>query len=719
MGEIYIKTPFRTKGYYKDEVQTKERFIQNPLHKDYEDIIYKTGDLGRYLEDRRIEFVGRQDSQVKIRGNRVEISEIEKVFYQYPGIEQVVVLPIKKAEGEDVLACYYTESAVTEEDNLRNFIKDYLPDYMFPSYYVKMETFPLNLNGKIDKRSLPRPEEMLYEKLKYEAPKEDLEKSLAAIWSEVLGLKKVGIKNSFFELGGHSLTATRVVSKIYKELGREISLKDFFDHSTVRSLAEFLKQKEEIEYKQIEALEEREYYELSNAQKRLWVLDQMHGSIPYHMPGACYINTELDRLAFEKAFKALILRHETLRTTFIEVHGEPKQKILKAEELNFKINYSDLRLALSFEEDLESLVKFDITTPFNLRKDPLIRARLIQKADGQYLFLFNIHHIVSDGWSRAVFLKDIIALYEAFKNGKETPLEPLRIQYKDFAAWQNNAYEGKMKKHEIYWKEKLSGNTPALNLAIDFERPLKKNYSGKKHLFQLSKPLSNDLREICQFNEVSLYMLILSVLNIELYKLTDEKDIIIGSPVAGRNHPDLENQIGFYLNNIALRNKIDRKASFKEFLIKVKQVTLEAFEHQDYPFDKIVEELKIQPSGNRNPIYDVLLVMNNSELNGSKKDLNKLYEIFAITGKELKDNTSKLDLSLFVNDTDEISMVVEYSTELLKMETVQKIEKDLVRIMELVTENEFITISDIIWNLSGFDKEQLLGNTIDIINENF
>lgn len=716
IGEIHIKTPFRSKGYYKDEEQTKSRFIQNPLHKDYEDIVYKTGDLGRYLENGNVEFIGREDGQIKIRGNRVELSEVEKVLMGYEGMKQVVVMPIKRLEADDVLSCYYIEDSTVDESSLRSYVHDYLPDYMHPSYYLRMDEFPLNLNGKIDKRSLPRPEDLLYEKLSYEAPANELEEKIATIWSNILGLKRVGVLNSFFELGGHSLTATRVVSRIFQELEKEISLKDFFDHPTVRSLSILLTSKANTTYCAIEPVPEQEHYDASHAQKRLWITDQLYGSIPYHMSGGCYINKALDVEAFNKVFQTIVERHESLRTTFVEIKGEPRQKIHAIS--NFKLEYFNLVDDTLKEQKVADLIKLELTTPFNLKTGPLLRAKLIQLEEQKYLVLFNVHHIVSDGWSTAVLIKEVLVLYEAYRKGEDNPLSPLRIHYKDFAFWQNNLILDTKKRYQSYWHEKLGGDIPALRMPTDYKRPEIKTYEGAKYSFKFDKQMSDDVRKLCVSNEVSLFMFFLAIIDVQLSHLSGQKDILVGSPIAGRNHTELENQIGFYLNNLIVRNAVDRTLTFREFLKQVKQSTLEAYEYQEYPYDKLVEELKPETLEGRNPFYDVLLVMNNEGLNGDMDEMKKLQDILGISELQSDERTSKLDVSFFIDDEPCIGVTLEYSVELFKESTMAKMKDEMMEIVSMTLENSDMNLGDMAWALSGVDKTEMLG-TMNEISENF
>lgn len=706
VGEIYIKTPFRSKGYYRDEEQTRDRFIQNPLHNDYEDILYRTGDLGRYLENDSIEFIGRQDSQIKIRGNRVELSEVEKVIMTFQNIKQVVVMPVKNSDQEDTLVCYYVvEQEQIQETSLREHLKSYLPDYMHPSYYVHLDEFPLNLNGKVDKKSLPRPEELLYEKLSYEAPADELEERIASIWSEILGLKKVGVLNSFFELGGHSLTATRVVSRLFKETGKQMSLKDFFDHPTVRAMATLIRQKSVSTYRPIEPIAPREYYDLSYAQKGLWALSQIdEGKRAYNIPGAFIFKAKIDEHALDKAFKTLIERHESLRTTFVLVNDEPKAKVHSPEGLNFKIEFVDFKEEENKEEKVKLLARQDADTLFNLETGPLLKVRLVRMNDDEYVFLFTIHHIIFDGWSMLILKKEISALYEAYLTKESNPLPSLIIQYKDFVAWQQEELQGeKFEGHKNYWLSKFDSDTPIQLLPTDFERKPAQSFSGKSVSFLIEKEHAHKLSKIQEEQNVSLFIVMLAVVNTLLYKHTGQKDIIIGAPTAGRNHRDLEDQIGFYINALALRNQFESHDRFVDLLQKVKTNTLEAFEHQVYPYELLIDDLN-KMGVNSAQLFKVLLMFEKADREATNNSSEDDIEVDQLS---VEHQISKFDISFLFSESEAgIWCGIEYNTDLFLEKTIEKLKNDLMQVVAIITSDVNILLSDSSLVISQNDIEE-------------
>ncbi len=660
IGEIFIKTPFRSKGYYNAPELNAASFVQNPLNTEEEDIIYKTGDLGRYLPDRSVEFIGRLDGQVKVNGIRIEMNEIESKLFGYDTIERPLIIAHKTPDYDIRLVCYYTEKSPTDIDALRAYLRHYLPVYMIPSFFVRLDEFPFNINGKIDKKALPKPEDIIYATIKYESPANEIEESLAEMWGDVLGLKKVGVNNPFFQIGGNSLSAIRIISKIYKTFEREISIQDFFAHSTVRNLSAFVSQSDKLGYAEIEPVELQEYYDASHAQRRLWIIDQLEQNlVNYNIPGACLLDGAFDVPAFHKAFQRLVERHESLRTSFIVVDGEPCQKI--HDDVPFVIEEMDL----SGEADNETLARKyaekESLTPFDLSGTPLLRAKLLKLSEDRHILIVNIHHIISDALSLDVLTKEVLALYTAYSKGEEDPLPRLQIQYKDYAAWQNELLTSdKIQAHKTYWLEKLSGEMPVLNLPTDYPRPTVQTFNGEAIRFNLgNKP---ELQKIAEENDSSLFMVVISLIKILFHRYTAQQDIIIGTPITGRNHPDLEDQIGFYVNMLALRDQIHGNDTFISALKKVRQTCIEAYNHQLYPFDKLTDELGLERDMSRSPVFDVIVVMHNET-----QTTHKAFDNVEVSEFDFQTRTSKYDLTFTVTETrDAFDVVIEYNTDLFE-----------------------------------------------------
>jgi len=667
IGEIYIKTPFRSKGYYKEPGMTKEKFIQNPLHNDYEDIVYQTGDLGKYFEDGTIAFTGRQDSQVKIRGNRVELPEIEKAIMNYPDVKQAIVLAIKNADGDSILTCYYIGDAYFDKEKLRKYLQDYLPEYMFPSFYIHLDDFPLNLNGKIDRRALPKPEELLYDQLEFEAPGNELEERLAKIWSDVLNLKKVGVNNSFYELGGHSLSVTKVLSRIYKELEIELTLKEVFENATIKKLSVLLANKKQSQYKAIKNVPNQDYYELSFSQKSIWMFDQAgKDQAAYNIPAAFYLYGNLDVSALEQAFKMVIDRHESLRTNFVYTNGRPMQKV--HEHIDFSIKRIKNYVHSNEEEfDIAKYFEQELSKPFILEEGPLFSVSLLQTAPDKHLLLFNIHHIISDGWSIMVLVNEITALYNAIKAGNPNPLVPLKIQYRDYADWLNQFLSGEkalgLKK---YWGSKLAGDLSLIEFPSDYPRTGNSNLNGDTISFELDAALNKRMIDLNTMYGTTAFISFLTIINILMYKYTGKKDLLVGTPLAGRDHADLNDQIGIYVNILPIRNQISADDTFISLLEKVKKTVFETYEHQLYPFDLITQNLEQTKNKSNLAIIDVLVQSQTMV----PIDENNIAEIY-VKPYALCNKTSKVDLSFDLSPSKTTSVVsIEYKSNLFTSKSI-------------------------------------------------
>ncbi|MBF0378963.1 MAG: amino acid adenylation domain-containing protein [Desulfamplus sp.] len=693
IGEIHIKTPFRSHGYYKDPELTAQCFIQNPLTPDT-DIIYKTGDLGRYQPDRKIEFIGRLDSQVKINGIRIELAEIESRLFTHQAIERPLIIAHTNPDHEARLVCYYTLKESVSADcvdldpaQLRAFLAEYLPPYMIPSFFVRLNEFPLNINGKVDRKRLPKPEDLLYDRIPYSPPENEREIKLSTIFSEVLGIDKVGANTPFLDLGGNSLSAIRIISRIFAEFRVEVAIRDFFENPSIRQLAMLLDNliKKSIEGSsslKINPVPLADSYELSHAQRRLWILEKLDPNfIAYNIPGAYLIKGNLNIANLAEAFRRVIRRHESLRTVFKVIDGEPRQVILDELEFNlFVENISEL-------EAVKAELKKDAGTSFDLENGPLMRVRLFKVSEG-YVIAINIHHIVSDALSQEILIKELLTYYEAFSKDSyekdviagdsridltnkkaltfKDPLPPLNIHYKDYVAWHSIQEKGsKMESARQYWQKRLSGELPPLNLPTDNPRPMMQTAHGDRLTFELAPDIYQRLVDFSRQRQASLFMLLTAMVKIILYRYTGQEDIIVGTPIAARTHTDLENQIGLYINMLALRDKISPSDSFDKFLSQVRDTCSEAFEYQIYPFDRLVGELSLERDLSRNVGFDVMVVFHNQE--------QELPLVADLTAEivEFENPTAKYDLTFtFSADTQNLAVEIEYNTDLFFKERI-------------------------------------------------
>jgi amino acid adenylation domain-containing protein len=702
-GELCIGGDGITRGYLNRENLTREKFVSNPFKKG--ERMYKTGDLAKWTENGSIEFLGRIDFQVKIRGFRIELGEIESHLLKYSDIKEVLVIARDNSKGEKELVSYFVAKDHIDLQNIRAYLKQRVPDYMIPSYFIQLENFPLNANGKIDRKSLPEPkDEQMLRGSKYEAPKTDLEKNLVKIWEEILDIKKVGINDNFFELGGNSLKAMKLNSIVQRRLNIAIELRTLFDSPTITSIVSKINLNNQNKFKQIEKVSDNENneYEVSHAQKRLWVLDKIDsGSYAYNIPFAYSLEGTLDINALERAFNKVIEKHESLRTYFIEVNDEPRQVI--NQKLKFKIKHLDLSNKNNEKELIKKHLSQLAATQFNLSKTPLIKVLLIKVSEEKHVLAIVIHHIVFDGWSGTVFINELSNFYNQFFKLKNPTLD-LRIQYKDYSVWHNKLVRHKdIKLHKKYWLEKLKGELPIINLPTYRQRPSKQSFTGDILTLSFNSPLTKKLKDFANKNNISLYILLQSIIKVLLHKYTNQEDIILGSITTGRDHPDSENQIGYYVNTLVLRDEIKSEDTFMDIINKVRKTTLEGLEHQVYPFDKLVEDLKIERDMSRSAIFDVMMIMQNNE----EAELNRLKNL-KLKKVDVDYKISKFDMTFhFREEQSQIKCNIEYNIDLFNKDSIQRMSGHLIELSKNIIENSKGKIG-IIEMITSKEKDQII-----------
>jgi tyrocidine synthetase-3 len=685
-GELCISGDGLARGYLNRPELTAEKFIDNPFEPGTK--MYRTGDLARWLPDGNIEFIGRMDNQVKIRGFRIELGEIESRLVQHEDVKEAVVLAKENVDGEKYLCAYVVCEKEFDSLSLRNYLKETLPEYMVPTYFMNLEKMPLTSNGKIDRKALPQPSMNELSLNKYEAPRNEVEETLVKIWCEVLGVEKIGINDNFFDLGGHSLKATVLVSKIHKELNVEVPLKELFKTPTIKELSEFINTAEENLYGSIKNVEERAWYEASSAQKRMYMLQQFDKkSVAYNMPAVYELEGKIDKERIKNTFKKLVERHEGLRTYFETIEGEIVQKINNSYEFKLIFRKDD--------ENLENIISSFIK-PFELERGPLFRVELIENNENTYL-LIDMHHIMSDGVSMSILIKEFAAIY----NGEE--LDPLRIQYKDFAEWQNKFLKSdEMKKQEEYWVSRFSDELPVLNLPYDYERPLVQSFEGDNISFSIDEETTEGLRRIAKETGSTMNMVLLSAFNILLSKYSGQEDIIIGMPIAGRPHADLQNIMGMFVNTLAIRNNPSGEKTYLEFLKEVKENLLKAYENQSYQFEELIEKINVRRDTSRNPIFDVMLVLQNMDASSIG------IESFSLKPYNARHQTSKFDLLISAIELDDnIQIRLEYCTKLFKKQTIERIIDCFLKVLQVITKSYEIKLEDM-EILTAEETEKLL-----------
>lgn len=691
IGEIGIGGDGVARGYLNNIEHTERLFKDNPFVPG--DRLYLTGDLARSSPDGNIEFLGRKDHQVKIRGFRIELGEIEQQLLAIDSVQEVAVVEREDENGVKYICAYLVCDELRDRQEtpigfsgIKKILSETLPDYMIPSYFIQLEKMPLTRNGKIDRKALPEPE--IGAGGEFVLPRDWIERKLVKIWSEVLNIdaKLIGITADFFELGGHSLKATMLVSKIYKELNIKVLIGQVFQHPTIMELSEDIKQGTAGKYASIYPVEEKEYYELSSAQKRLYIVHKIDPqSISYNLPCVLPVGENIKKDKLEAALNKLIERHESLRTFFKEINGVPVQRIHPGIVLN--LDYYET----SIEEVQEKIN--DYIRPFDLARAPLMRSGIIKIPGIKYVWIIDIHHIVSDGTSQAVLTGDFISLY----NDKE--LKPLKLQYKDFSEWQNNVFKkGKIKSQEEYWLNLFSGEIPELFLPMDFDRPEIFTFAGDLYYFKINKDDAGELRKMTVAFGGTIFINLLAVLNVLLCKYSGQDDIIVGTGLAGRQHDDLRDIIGLFINPLPMRNFPKEEKSYGDFLREVIDNSIKAFENQDVQFEKLVDMLNLERNPSKNPLFSVVLNGLNLMQPGEKFSRPGREEVGQKEDFSLKKQhiSAQTDMVFSIKEVgEEIYISVEYYTAIFKKETIISMVGGFLKIVKAIIADADIKLKDI------------------------
>jgi amino acid adenylation domain-containing protein len=666
IGEIAIAGKGLAKGYLNNEILTDEKFVNSPFTTLEEEKMYLTGDLGRWLPDGNIEYAGRKDDQVKIRGFRIELGEIESVVQQSGFIKQNVVLIKEDRQSNKRLIGYIVHGQIYEKDKFQDYLKERLPEYMIPQLWMELTELPLTPNGKIDKKALPDPDISILSAQNYVAPQNPTQSTLIDIWKEVLEIEKPGIHDNFFEIGGHSLLAMRVIAGVRKQLDLELGVKDIFTHPTVEQLANFILSKESSQVLTSIKINARpEKLPLSFSQERLWFIDRLEGSVQYHIPAVLKLTGKLNITALELAIKTIFKRHEILRTTIKEEDGKGYQFVNNLLDWNLlQTNVSNKN-----EEQIQTYILQQINTPFNLSEDLMLRAELLSHGNDAYTLLVVLHHIASDGWSTSILVKEVVEIYNAIEKNREPQLPKLEIQYADFAVWQRDYLKEEVLETKLaYWKSKLTNVTP-IEIFPDKSRPAIQSIHGASLGFNLDNSEKEQLELISNKAGVTLFMTLLSAFKVLLFKYTGQSDICVGTPVAGRQHKEVEPLIGYFINTLALRSELQSETEFVDLLNSVKTTTLEAFDHQDVPFEKVVEEVVTTRDLSRSPLFQVFFIYQNTP----EIPEFKLGDV-ELTASSGIQNTVKFDISFSLTETSNgIVGNVQYCTDLYNQSSIERL----------------------------------------------
>ncbi len=736
-GEIYIGGEGIARGYLNNPALTAEKFIsrtyaadtrRNPLppqsaYQPAHSLLYRTGDLGRWLPEGVVEFIDRIDQQVKIRGFRIELEEIEDQLLNHSQIREAVVI-VKGKDSDNKKLCAYLVPVKTGEaagkktiENrvLREYLSRLLPDYMVPSYFVWLEQIPLNASGKVDLNALPEPE--IEAGKDYVPPRDEVQEKMAALWSRLLEIKKenIGIYDNFFHLGAHSLKAAVFTARLHKELNIKVPLEEVFRSPTIAALAEYSRKMAGAKelYIPVEAEEKKEYYRLSPAQRRMFLLQQMYpDNIVYNLPqvitfapaGSGIPGTKIHKNQPEAVIRQLLRRHDSFRTSFHTIGEEPVQRI--HDELGFEIEWYGLEDRQEREPD--PIIKKFIR-PFNLCRAPLLRAALLRMPDNKYLLAVDMHHIIGDGFSIEIFMRELFGLY------REEELPELRVGYRDYAEWlKNDAVKEKIKVQEDFWLKEFYGEVPLLNLPMDYPRPAVQCFAGNTLSFEIPASINRGLKNLAEDQGVTMYMVLMALFTILLYKLSSQEDIVVGTPAAGRRHADVQHIIGMFVNTLALRFKPRAAMPVRTFLKQVKATAVQAFENQDYPLEDLVQKIDLKRDVSRNPLFDVMFAFEEScaatvrSINSHATNSSCEPGFFG-----LNTGAAMFDLTLTAVQTgNRLQVFIEYCTRLFKEETIKRFSGYFSAILNAAAADPGIPINGIDM-LAEVEKRRIL----DVFND--
>ncbi len=691
-GELYLGGDGLARGYHRRPELTAERFVPCPPWAALEEPgarLYRTGDRVRLLPDGAVEFLGRIDGQVKLRGFRIEPGEIEALLARHPAVAEAVVLVREDAPGDRRLVAYVVPRGERPAaGELRQFLKQSLPDYMVPSAFVPMAALPLTPNGKVDRRALPAPDADRAPEEGFVAPRTPVEEVLAGLWAEVLGVERIGVHDSFFELGGHSLLATRLASRLRGVFGVELPLRTLFDRPTLAELAAAVGEARgggATAAPPIVPVPRHAELPLSFSQERLWFLDQLEpGGAAYNVPAALALSGALDVAALARALGEIARRHEALRTTFAAVAGRPVQRIAPAAAVAVPVVDLTALATLSMdvrEAEVARRIAEEIRRPFDLERGPLLRLTLLRLAAGEgsteHLALLGMHHIVSDGWSMEVLVRELTALYTAFAAGGPSPLAELPVQYADYAVWQREWLRGETLAAQLsWWRSELADAPAVLELPFDRPRPAVPAHRGGQAALALDNGLARALEGASRRGGATLFMGLLAGWSALLSRCTAQEDLAVGSPIANRNRLETEGLIGFFVNTLVLRTDLSGDPGFGELVARVRRATLGAYDHQDLPFERLVEELQPERHLAHSPLFQVSFALQN--VPRARFELPGL----VLEPLPLPAGGAKFDLSLLLDEREEgIAGVLRYDAGLFDAATAQRMAGHLANLL--------------------------------------
>ncbi|HEV2988768.1 MAG TPA: amino acid adenylation domain-containing protein [Candidatus Angelobacter sp.] len=697
-GELFIGGAGVARGYWNRADLTLQKFIPDPFTHEADARLYRTGDWVKWRTDGNLEFLGRRDTQVKLRGYRIELGEIETILRHCEDVKDTVVAVKKDHNGSARLVSYVVmhEKSTRTDTDLRQFLQDKLPEHMVPAVFVRLQELPLSANGKIDRLRLPEPEQDSHTvREAFAAPRNSVEEILAGIWSQVLSVGRISRTDNFFSLGGHSLLATQVTSRIRERFRVEVPIRALFEAPVLMNLAERIEEAmrspAESSLPRLRPFPKSASVPASHAQERLWFLHQLDpDSSAYNISTAIQLDAEVSLAALEQSLGEVVRRHDSLRTTFTSEKGHALQEIHPHQALKLPlVNLGGLGAEEQIAE-VKRITQQESLRPFDLSKGPLFRTHILQ-LNTQYTLLVTMHHIISDGWSMGVLTKEVEALHNAFCAGLESPLNDLEIQYSDYSQWQREYLQGEYLERELsYWKPQLAGAPTVLELQTDRPRPAIRTQGGVQIPIELSPELARDLQEFGKREGSTTFMTLMAAFHALLARYTGQDDLLVGSPVAGRGQVELESLIGFFVNMVVFRSGLRSQPTFRNLVKQVRESALGAYAHQDFPFEKLVEELQPERSMGRNPLFQVILAFQNAPMPALQMGGATLPSGSPATAE------MKFDLELyFWEDNGRLSGSLVYSPELFDSDTIERFARHFQILLQKAVAQPAVPLSDI------------------------
>ncbi|MCP4155856.1 MAG: amino acid adenylation domain-containing protein, partial [bacterium] len=691
------------KGQPSQQNGTPHSFPNNqyPINKNR---LYRTGDLARWRPDGNVEYMGRIDHQIKLRGYRIELGEIENRLLTYPGVKEAVVTVVEEkttaaaGTGDKALAAYIVTKTTAKKENAtaapgNNSLKEYLaqelPGYMIPAYIIEIEKIPLTPGGKVDRKMLPTPDIEIKSATPYAPPTNSRQRKLLEFWTRLLAIPKetIGINDSFFELGGHSLKAIALAARIMEHFNVQLPMVKIFQNPNIRSMAQYINTATQKNYTPIPEAPEQKTYPLSAIQKRFYIVNSVEGiGTAYNLAQVFEVEGKIDTPRLQNAIHTLIRRHESLRTTYHTGGEGLVQRIWHPEEVTSPIDYEDRTKTTQTPAETARTIAAHFVVPFALNKAPLLRVKQVSYSRQKHLLIIDTHHIAADGTSLTLLIRDLLKIYE----GKENQLPQLRIQYKDFTHWQQSPTGEPATRSEEYWLQLYKEHPPQLPIFTDYPRPAVQSFKGGQINLTLEEEITTKIRNLNKKTGTTLFMFLLTALNLLLYKYTGQQDIVVGTAVAGREHLELENMVGLLINALAMRNHPETHKTIAQFLEEVKKNTLKAYENQDYPFDQLLEKANIPRPLNRNPLFDVELVLLNMEQPPMETKELKLIPL------DIGSEVTQVDIAFYAQETgNQIQLSLFYCTAIYKETTMERFTGYYREIINAILENITIKLETI------------------------